>query len=168
MATQMESEAVAELLRRYGITPPSANGSRARPLQGGVVASLGGHHRYDGAKLITFRIGNVSDSKFCPFEIEEAADIVRRFQDQHLLPKHAALAHMVENLVELASKMYAYECIESFVLDEIHLHESDYRIGDAQVFASSVLRLRRTKQVAPEGSRSYDARANSIEKNSGR
>ncbi len=148
MATQMESGAVAELLRRYSIIPPSADGSGARPLQGGVVASLGGHHRHDEAKLITFRIGNVSDSKFCPFENDEAADIIRRFQDQHLLPRHEATARMIENLIELAAKMYAYECIDSFVFDSIHLHESDYSIGDAQIFASKVLRLRRPKQIS--------------------
>jgi len=53
---------------------------------------------------------------------------------------------MIENLIELASKMYAYECIDSFVFDDIRLHESDYRIGDAQIFASKVLRLRRNRE----------------------
>ena len=148
MATQMESEAVAELLRRYSITPPNSERSGARSLHGGHVAALGGHRRHDDAKMITFRIGNVSDSKFCPFESDEAADIVRRFQDQHLLPRHEAMARMIENFIELAAKMYAYECIDSFVLDDILLHESDYRIGDAQIFASKVLRLRRPKQVS--------------------
>jgi hypothetical protein len=169
MATQMEAEAVAELLRRYSIIPPSSDGSGARPMHGGHVASLGGHCRNDGAKMITFRIGNVSDSRFCPFEKDEAADTVRRFQDQHLLPRHAAMARMTENLIELAAKMYAYECIDSFVFDDVRLHESDYRIGDAQIFASKVIHMRRPKQLATdEGSRRYDARTNSIEKNLGR
>ncbi len=139
MATQMESEAVAELLRRYSIIPPSSEGSGARPLDGGHIASLGGHRRNDGTKMITFRLANVADSKFCPFEKDEAADIVRRFQEQDLLPKREAMARMVGNLIELAAKMYAYECIDSFVFDDVRLHESDYRIGDAQIFPSKVL-----------------------------
>jgi len=163
----MDPESVAELLRRYSIIPPNADGSGARPLHGGHVAALGGHRR-DGAKLITFRIGSVSESRFCPFEADEASEIVRRFQDQQLLPKHAAFARMIENLIELAAKMYAYEQIDSFVFDDVHLHESDYQIGDAQILASKVLRLRHPKQTPSEGSRRYDARVNSIEKNSGR
>ncbi len=79
------------------------------------------------------------------------------------------MARMTENLIELAAKMYAYECIDSFVFDDVRLHESDYRIGDAQIFASKVIHMRRPKQLATdEGSRRYDARTNSIEKNLGR
>ena len=168
MASQMDFESVAELLRRYSIIPPSSEGSGARHLHGGYLASLGGHRKDDAGKLVTLRIANVSESRFCPFEKDEASDIVRRFQDQHLLPRDAALGHMLENLIELAAKMYAYEQIDSFVFDDIHLHKSDYSIGDAQMFASSVLRLRHPKQAKSEGSRRYDARSNSIEKNLGR
>lgn len=168
MATQMEFASVEELLRRYRISSPISNGAGARPLHGGYTASLGGHKRPDGTKLITFGVGNVSDSRFCPFESDEAAHIVRRLQEQHLLPKHTAMARMIENLIELTAKMYAYEQIDSFVFDDIHLHESDYSIGDAQIFASKVLRLQHPKQNPAEGSRRYDARVNSIEKNPGR
>jgi hypothetical protein len=168
MSTQLEAGAAAELLGRYSIAIPRSNGSGPRPLHGGYKASLGGHRRPDGAKLVTFRIKNISDSKFCPFESDEAAHIVRRFQEQHLLPKHAALARMIENLIELAAKMYAYEQIDSFVLDDIHMHESDYSIGKAQIFASTVLPLRHRQQTADQGSLRYDSRLKCTEKNSRR
>ena len=166
MASQMAPEAAAELLRRYSIIPPHSDGAGARALEGGHTVSLGGHRRSDGAKLITLTLGNVSESRFCPFEGSEAADIVRRFQEQHLIPKDTAFTRMLEHLVELAAKLYAYEQIESFVFDAVKLHESDYRIGDAHIFTSKVLHLERPKKfTSDEGFRRYDARSNAIEKN---
>ncbi|HTX02205.1 MAG TPA: hypothetical protein VMD07_00890 [Candidatus Acidoferrales bacterium] len=169
MATQLEPEAAGELLRRYSIIPPHSDHAGARALQGGYTVSLGGHKRPEGTKLITLTLGGVSESRYCPFEDGEAAEIVGRFVDQQLLPKHVAFNRMLEHLIELSAKMYAYEQIESFVFDDVQLHESDYRIGDAHIFASKVLRLRRPKELSSdEGMRRYDARVNPIEKNRGR
>jgi hypothetical protein len=164
MATQIEPQVAEELFRRYKIVAPGG-----RPLHGGVVAALGGHKRADGRKLLTLTIENVAESRICPFENGEGSEIVRRFSDQHLIPRHPALEKMLEHLVCRAAKMYSGDVLDSFVFDDVHLHESGYFIGSAQLFGNKDLKLRRRPETAPdEGARRYDARSKPIGKKSRR
>src|SRR5579872_2223657 len=169
MPTAIQPEVAQELFRRYKIVPPSTPKGGARALHGGVIAALGGHKRPDGKKLLTLTINHVAESRICPLKDGESSEIVRRFCDQHLIPKHPALEKMLEHLVCRAAKMYSEDGLDSFVLDDIRLHESGYRIGAAHLLGEKGLKLRRAPELAPdEGARRYDARSNSIGKKSRR
>lgn len=169
MATAITPEAADELLRRYEITPPSSEHGGARPLKGGYEISLGGHRREDGQKMLTLTIGNISESRPCPFMDGESQQVVRRFCEQHSLPRRPALEHMLAHLVARASKLYALDSIDSFVFDAVHIHESGYRIGSVRVLANKSLKLRRPPAMAPDmGTHRYDARNAPIGKKSRR
>ena len=143
MASPITPEATEELLRRHKITPPSNKHGEAGRLEGGYEIAIGGHRREDGRKMVTVTIGNISESRPCPFQDGEARDIVRRFCDQHNLPKRPALDRMLEHLLNRADQLYASDRIESFALEKIQLHSSGYRIGSAQILATKPLKVPR-------------------------
>ena len=136
-----------------------------RPLHGGYLIALGGHKREDGSKMVTLTVGNVSESRPCPFEKNDGADMVRRFTEQHMLPGNPAIDKMLEHLVTHAAEMYGQDEIESFVFNPIHVHESDYRIDSAQIFARKGFTLRKPKvRTSDMGVHRYEARNGSIKK----
>ena len=133
------------LLRRYHIMPPATKADGARPLEGGHEATIGGHLRDDGQKMVTLTVGNISESRPCPVIAQDVHEVVQRFVDEKLIPKREALERMVEHLFFRAAEMFGEEPLSAFLLEKIQLHGSDYRIGSVHMVATKRLKAPKPK-----------------------
>ena len=128
----LSSENAAALLRRYEIEPFAGDARSWR--YGSVELALGGHRRADGQKMLTLTIGNVAQSRTCPFREGDAADMVTRFRERQMLPSDASTEQAVTKLITSASRLYAGEAIESFVLQPVYIEDGNYRIESVRMF----------------------------------
>ena len=146
MATPIPDKTVDEILRAFGIAPPD---DAAHYPGSGVRASLGGHKREDGQKVITLTIVNVSESRVCPLANGQAKSMVARFCTNGLLPHKPALESMVEHLLQKAAALYDGDPIESFVLEDLRLHEGGYRIGSVKMFRTKNCPASKAAHLSP-------------------
>lgn len=127
MPTPIDSRAAQAILRRYDILPSEE--AAVKPSATTYKANVGGHRGDDGQKILTVTVGNVSESRLCPFRDGESHDIVRRLCARHVLPKRPELESMLAQLVERASTMFAKEHLDGFVLEQVRLDNGHYTIG---------------------------------------
>jgi len=135
MPTSIDRKAVGDILRRYDILPP-ANGSKRRHDPGGQRADIGGYVRADGQKMLALTVGNISESRPCPFHDGESENMVRRFFTRDGFPRHPPFEEMLERLVSRAARMYSKEPLDAFMLEGIELEGDHYRIRDAHMVHS--------------------------------
>jgi hypothetical protein len=136
MPKSIKCPAVDELLRRYGITPPGGTPALQR-LQNRCIADLGGHRRDDGRKMVTVTVGNISESRPCPFADGESRRIVRRLCNRHLIPRHDDCEKRLEELLDRAAEMFANEQLDSFVFEGVVFQDGAYRIGSVHMVRSA-------------------------------
>ncbi|GEM_PF-3830601 len=132
MPNSIKGPAADELLRRYGITPPVGTLGVQR-LRNRCIADLGGHRRDDGQKMVTVTVGNISESRPCPFADGESRRIVHRLCNRYLIPKHDDCEKRLEELLDRAAEMFANERLDSFVFEDVLFEDGVYRIGSVHL-----------------------------------
>lgn len=134
MPTSIDTPAARRILRRYEIEPSEE--AAVKPSRLTYEANVGGHRRDDGQKILTVTVGNVSESRLCPFRDGESHDIVRRLCARHVLPRQPEFESMLADLVARASAMFAEEALDGFILEHVRLNNGHYTIGDVHMVRS--------------------------------
>lgn len=134
MSTSIDVAAAQAILRRYDILPSEE--AAVTPSGSTYEANVGGHRRDDGQKILTVTVGNISESRPCPFRNAESRDIVRRLCARRVLPRRPEFESMLEQLVARASAMFAKEPLDGFILEHVRLDNNHYTVGDVHMVGS--------------------------------